>query len=117
MICELFPEGDFYIACKIKSSSERLEGKAVNNHKISPKQTFEKMGKTSESPAQKAVLVNCLACYLLRSSDISFGEIWDISVCFCYNPVYFGKINNPSLTVEQRLSVNIKIRLYIWHAK
>ena len=71
MICELFPEGDFYIACKIKSSSERLEGKAVNNHKISPKQTFEKMGKTSESPAQKAVLVNCLACYLLRSSDTS----------------------------------------------
>lgn len=71
MICELFPEGDFYIACKIKSSSERLEGKAVNNHKISPKQTFEKMGKTSESLAQKAVLVNCLACYLLQSSDTS----------------------------------------------
>ena len=45
MICESFPEGSFYIACKVKSSSERLEGKAVNNLKLLQNKHLKRWGR------------------------------------------------------------------------
>ena len=101
-----FAEGGFRMAYKAKSDDESFRGNmwVVKKYNASSKETFEKMGETCESQSRKAVQMNCLARYFSVSFSKAVLKVCEnFGECFSYNPVYFGKINQECVTVEEFL--------------
>ena len=106
-----FAEGAFRLAYKARSSHPDYKGKLwvlkkLNKHALD---TVENLGESAEAHTRKSVQMNCLATFMVKAFNNEINvKISNFGETFSYNPVFYGKIIDEHVTIEEYIEGSFK---------